>query len=285
MSSWCLSNGIHHLVTAPYTSAQNGHAERVHRTILGKARAMRLACNAPPSLWDEFCVTAAYLTNLTATPTLNGKTPYELWYGRRPSLSHLREIGCRAFALVQTNNPKIYRRSTPCVLIGYAPSSKAYRLWDVTTGKVFNSFHVTFIEHLDALPSTLLPGTTAELAPTAPPSWDAGDLIPPSPAAASIPSPVVSPSPPPPPSSSPPLSAPAPYTPPIPSTIPTITITDTAPSSIPPTSGNTVPRSHSLIDSQLLTNDPQSLTIKSQKCTSGQTDCLNRRCSTLTQLG
>ena len=59
MSSWCLSNGINHLVTAPYTSAQNGHAERVHQMILGKARAMRLVCNAPPSLWDEFCVTAA----------------------------------------------------------------------------------------------------------------------------------------------------------------------------------------------------------------------------------
>jgi len=82
MSSWCLSNGINHLVTAPYMSAQNGCAERVHRMILGKARAMQLACNVPPSLWDEFCVTAAYLTNLTATPMLSGKTPYELWHGR-----------------------------------------------------------------------------------------------------------------------------------------------------------------------------------------------------------
>jgi transposase InsO family protein len=50
MMSWCLSNGINHLVTAPYMSAQNGHAERVHWMILRKARAMWLACNAPPSL-------------------------------------------------------------------------------------------------------------------------------------------------------------------------------------------------------------------------------------------
>jgi hypothetical protein len=89
MRDWCASLGITHTVTAPYTSAQNGHAERVHRTILGKARAMRLACNAPPSMWDEFCATAAYLTNFTATPTLNHKTAYELWFGHRPSLSHL----------------------------------------------------------------------------------------------------------------------------------------------------------------------------------------------------
>jgi len=65
MSSWCLSLRINHLVTAPYMSAQNGHAERVYQMILGKARVMCLAYNAPPSLWDEFCVTVAYLTNLT----------------------------------------------------------------------------------------------------------------------------------------------------------------------------------------------------------------------------
>ncbi len=79
MSSWCLSNGINHLVTAPYMSAQSSRAERVHCTILRKARAMRLACNASLSLWDEFCITTAYLTNLTAMPMLSGKTPYELW--------------------------------------------------------------------------------------------------------------------------------------------------------------------------------------------------------------
>ena len=62
MKEWCLSLGIDHVVTAPHTLAQNGHAERVHRTILGKAQAMRLACHAPSSLWDEFCATAAYLT-------------------------------------------------------------------------------------------------------------------------------------------------------------------------------------------------------------------------------
>jgi hypothetical protein len=40
MSSWYLSNGINHLVTAPYTSAQNGCAKCDHWMILRKARAM-----------------------------------------------------------------------------------------------------------------------------------------------------------------------------------------------------------------------------------------------------
>jgi len=138
---------------------------------------MQLSCNTPTSLWDEFCATSAYLTNLTALSSLNGKTPYELWFARKPSLSHLREVGCREFALIQTHNPKIFQQSTPCVLIGYAPNAKAYRLWDMTTGRIFNSYHVTFIEHLQSQPTDLLPGTTINLNPDAPPSWDSTPIL------------------------------------------------------------------------------------------------------------
>jgi len=174
MVAWCGEHGIEHLLTAPYTSAHNGRVERLHRTLLDKVRTMRLACNAPTSLWDEFCATAAYLTSLTATSSLNGKTPFELWFGHSPSLSHLREIGCRAFALVLTHNPKLLQRSVPCVLIGYAPHAKAYRLWNPATGRVFNSYHVTFVEHLDTLPADLLPGTLVNVDDGGlPPSWDA----------------------------------------------------------------------------------------------------------------
>jgi len=93
------------------------------------------------------------------------------------SLSHLCEIGCRAFALIQTHNPKIFQRSTPCVLIGYAPHVKAYRLWDTTTRKIFNSYHMSFIEHLQSQPTDLLPGTMINLNPDAPPSWDTTPVL------------------------------------------------------------------------------------------------------------
>ena len=180
MSNWCCSLGIDHQTTAPYMSAQNGRVERLHRTIHGKARAMRLACNAPGSLWDEFFLTASYLTNLTAATANNGRTPYELWFGRIPSLSHLREIGCRAFSLQSPLPSKIYARSNPCVLIGYAPHSKAYRLWDPVSSRVFNSFHVTFTEHLDSVPSPFQPGTILGTTnASSPPSWDVSGPAPP----------------------------------------------------------------------------------------------------------
>ena len=62
---------------------------------------MHLSCNTPAYLWDEFFATASYLTNLTAASANNGRTPYQLWYNRKPSLSHLHEIGCQAFSLQQ----------------------------------------------------------------------------------------------------------------------------------------------------------------------------------------
>jgi len=138
---------------------------------------MQLSCNTPASLWDEFCATSAYLTNFIASSSIDGKTLYKLWFDRKPSLSHLRKVRCRAFALIQTHNPKLFQRSTPCVLIGYAPNAKAYHLWDTTTGWIFNSYHVTFIEHLQSQPTDLLPGTTINLNPDAPPSWDSTPVL------------------------------------------------------------------------------------------------------------
>ena len=182
MADWCQSLGIDHQRTAPYTSTQNGRVERLHRTIQGKARAMRISCNAPGNLWDEFFLTAAYLTNLTAATANNGRTPYELWFGKLPSLSHLREIGCRAFALHTPSPSKIYARSGPCILIGYSPHSKAYRLWDPASSRIFDSFHVSFTEHLDASPSPFHPGTVlGTTTASCPPSWDVSGPAPPDP--------------------------------------------------------------------------------------------------------
>ena len=59
-ATWCAEKGITHQFTALHTSAQNGRIERLHCTLMNKARAMRLACDAPLHLWDEFVQTASY---------------------------------------------------------------------------------------------------------------------------------------------------------------------------------------------------------------------------------
>ena len=99
----------------------------------------------------------------------NGHTPYEHWHGTKPDLSHLHEIGCRAFGLIQnSHNPKVFDQSIECVLIGYSQDSKAYCLFHHPSKKILVSYHVSFIEsHQDTNPprphATLSsPPTTAD---------------------------------------------------------------------------------------------------------------------------
>ncbi|KAF7776523.1 hypothetical protein Agabi119p4_4916 [Agaricus bisporus var. burnettii] len=77
------------------------------------------------------------------------------WFNKKPNLSHLREIGSRAFTLIlNRNNPKILARSIECVLIGYSDNSPSYRLYHRATHKVITSFHVNFIESFQTPRST-----------------------------------------------------------------------------------------------------------------------------------
>lgn len=122
---------------------------------MGKARAMRTACAVPPNRWDEFVLTACYLSNRTPVTSQAGHTPFERWFSRKPDLGHLHEIGCRVFVLIQNrHNPKIYNRSIECVLIGYSLDSKSYHCYHRESHKVFVSYNVSFIEshHTSTLP-------------------------------------------------------------------------------------------------------------------------------------
>lgn len=127
MFEWLARIGTKLQLTAPYTSSHNGIAEWRHRTIRELARTMHIACGAPPSLWDYFVETASYISERRPTTYQRKKTPFEAWWNEKPDFSHMREIGCKAYVLIQNkHNPKIYDRSLPCILIGYSCDSKAY---------------------------------------------------------------------------------------------------------------------------------------------------------------
>ena len=144
---WLESRGTQLRFTAPYTLAHNGRVERMHRTLMGKARTMRLYADLPANLWDELYLTASHIHAKTPTRSLKDLTPFEMWYGRTPDYSYLREIGCKAFVLIQNqHNPKIYERSVECVLIGYDINSKSYRCYHKPTKRVISSYHVRFLE-------------------------------------------------------------------------------------------------------------------------------------------
>jgi hypothetical protein len=147
VKAWLESRGTQLRFTAPYTSAHNGRVERMHQTLMGKARTMRLYADLPANLWDELYLTASHLHAKTPTRSLKEVTPFEMWHGRKPNYSYMREIGCKAFVLIQNrHNPKIYECSIECVLIGYDTNSKSYRCYHRPTKRVISSYHVRFLE-------------------------------------------------------------------------------------------------------------------------------------------
>jgi hypothetical protein len=165
MDAWCDSNGYTRQYTAPYTSSHIGRVERLHLTIMNKACTMHIQTGLPPNRWDEFCQTSGYLSARTPSWSI-GKTPYKAWFGVRPDLSHLREIGSRAFVLIQSPDPKIYPRSYECVLIGYSTNAKTYCCYHRASHKVVESFHVKFIKHKGDVAWPLQPGRILPGLPT-----------------------------------------------------------------------------------------------------------------------
>lgn len=77
------------------TPEHNGVAERLNRTLVERVRAMLHASGLPKSLWGEAMMHAVWLKNRSSTRALDGKTPYEMLYNKKPDLSGIPVWGCR----------------------------------------------------------------------------------------------------------------------------------------------------------------------------------------------
>ncbi|XP_071699595.1 uncharacterized protein [Rutidosis leptorrhynchoides] len=74
----------------------------------------------------------------TPASVLGGKSPYEIVYGRKLNLNHLRVFGCLCFAKVLNNTDKFASRSEKCVFMGYSNTQKGYKLYGVDHLNFFN---------------------------------------------------------------------------------------------------------------------------------------------------
>jgi hypothetical protein len=73
-------------------------------------------------------------------------TPFELHFGRKPSVSHLRPFGCKCFVLKHDNLDKFESRSFDDILLGYTPYDRFYRVFNLETNTIIESCDVTFNE-------------------------------------------------------------------------------------------------------------------------------------------
>ena len=153
-SCYCFENGINHNFSAPRTPQQNGVVERKNRCLEEMARTMLNDSPLPKSFWADAINTACYVMNRALIRPILKKTPYELYFGRKPNISHLHVFGCKCF--VHNNGKdhlgKFDAKSDEGIFIGYSLTSKAFRVFNKRTLQVEESVHVVF----DEFPSSLL---------------------------------------------------------------------------------------------------------------------------------
>lgn len=114
--------------SSPRTPQQNGRAERSNRTIIEIARTQLASSGLPGNMWAEACMAAAYVLNRVGKSNNPTKTPYEVWYGRKPSISHIQPFGTCVHVLdkPRTGN-KWAPKTIPAHLVGYTERINTYR--------------------------------------------------------------------------------------------------------------------------------------------------------------
>ena len=146
-SAHLLSRGIAMQVTAPYAHSQAGKAERYVRTIEDGIQTLLADAKLPPSFWGDAALTVQYLRNRLPTSTLpSHTTPYEIMYGVKPDLSHLRIWGCQCFPAIP---PELRSKGGPrryeAIFVGYEDNRIGWRVRDLA-GKYHFSRDVVFNE-------------------------------------------------------------------------------------------------------------------------------------------
>ncbi|MDF3587742.1 hypothetical protein P3S20_24575, partial [Enterobacter hormaechei] len=130
--------------TPPGTPQLNGVSERRNRTLMDMVRLMLSYTDMSISFWGYALETAAYLLNRVPSKSVP-KTPYEMWYGKKPSHKHLRVWGPVAYVKNQ-NATKLEARSSKCRFVGYPKESLGYYFYHTSEEKVFVSRFAKFLE-------------------------------------------------------------------------------------------------------------------------------------------
>jgi transposase InsO family protein len=141
---FCLEHGIEQHFSAPRIPQQNGVVERKNRTLVEMARTMLDEHGTPRRFWADAISTACYVSNRIFLRSILLLTPFELRFGRNPSVSHFRPFGCKYFVLKHGNLDKFESRSFDGILLGYTPHVRSYRVYSFDTNTVVESCDVTF---------------------------------------------------------------------------------------------------------------------------------------------
>ncbi|GFS83978.1 retrovirus-related Pol polyprotein from transposon TNT 1-94 [Trichonephila clavipes] len=147
MDNFLTELGIKHEVTNSYTPEMNGVAERFNLTALDGIKTLLKSSEVPHKFWGEALLCFTYAWNRICHKDSN-KTPFEKYSGRKPSVLHLKPFGCLAYAGVPKQiRKKFDMRAKMGIMMGYAQSTKGYRIWLIDENKLVETINVRFDEN------------------------------------------------------------------------------------------------------------------------------------------
>ncbi|GKB74386.1 retrovirus-related pol polyprotein from transposon TNT 1-94 [Tanacetum coccineum] len=152
--SFCDAQGITHNFLDPRTPQSNEVVERKNRTLQEMSRTMLNEQSIPQKFWCNAIDTSTYILNRILIRPILGKTPYEIYRGRKPTLEYFKVFGSKCFILnTKDNLTKFDSNSYEVVFLRYSQNSKAYIILNKYTMKFEELLNVTFDE---SPPSTTL---------------------------------------------------------------------------------------------------------------------------------
>nr|GEU90305.1 putative ribonuclease H-like domain-containing protein [Tanacetum cinerariifolium] len=117
-------------------------------TLIEAARTMLADSLLPIPFWAEAVNTACYVQNRVLVTKPHNKTPYELLYGRTPSICFMRPFGCLVTILNSLDSlGKFDGKVDEGFLVGYSVNSKAFRVFNSRTCIVQETLHVNFLKN------------------------------------------------------------------------------------------------------------------------------------------
>ncbi|GKA19543.1 retrovirus-related pol polyprotein from transposon TNT 1-94 [Tanacetum coccineum] len=97
--AYCNAQGITHNFSALRTPQSNRVVERKNRTLQETSRTMLNEQSIPQKFWCNVVDTSTYILNRILIRPILGKTPYEIFRGRKPSLEYFKVFRSKCFIL------------------------------------------------------------------------------------------------------------------------------------------------------------------------------------------
>jgi hypothetical protein len=126
---------------------QNGVVERKNRTLIDMARTMLDEFKTLDWFLAEAINTACYSIDRVYLHRILKKSSYELLTDKKPNVSYFRVFGSKCFILVKRGRKsKFAPKAVEVFLLGYDSNTRAYRVYNKSTGLVEVSCDIVFDE-------------------------------------------------------------------------------------------------------------------------------------------